>query len=623
MSPLSRRKKLSFDVVWLVGIFFSIASHISGQPHCEAPLNSLSCSEIGHQIYIDSMSQADLDLATQPQLTLARFDAPECQAIIRPFICHMFLPKCLAFGSLTIPQRICKSACIIAKERAIGCQYSNSFMSRVDCDDQRFFDPAEENSMTGICTTLQETQAHIDVSALGSCQTTSGSTCDKLLKQDETPFFDATAQIYVPYGASVQMLEDQVQQATYPLNLMLALTTGEKCSNQIYRLICLSAMRKCVEVDYLLPLDQTFFGNLTTYVKIAYATNGPCMSMCISSGLSCINMPMEDSNSNLGLNCSATDPIAGMPLYLPDGLSMETIPGIVIECDSATEINSYTKLEPLDCVSPLLYEASKDPVCQQPCMWYIFSEEETERLRDVVTICAHFSFFLDLVVLATYAAYPKKRRFPNNIAWYITITSTLIAFLVVLTYWNGYKETFCVNETERRTMEGYCVVQGVLVLWLGLAAVFWWLFLVISLLCTIVLDVQVKKRHIRLMHIFCWGIPFVLNIYALSVDAVGYDGFSFFCSFGENANVTTEFVVLFGWMVASVAIGCPIVIWILIHVIKVARSVHKGRAFLQSYIRLLMIIISLMILFTFTFALRFHVRSMEKDIQVGLFFCSV
>eukprot|EP00002_Diphylleia_rotans_P032817 TRINITY_DN6921_c0_g1_i3.p1 TRINITY_DN6921_c0_g1~~TRINITY_DN6921_c0_g1_i3.p1 ORF type:complete len:415 (+),score=62.78 TRINITY_DN6921_c0_g1_i3:267-1511(+) len=307
-----------------------------------------------------------------------------------------------------------------------------------------------------------------------------------------------------------------------------------------------------------------------------------------------------------------------MLLYLPDGLSMETIPGIVIECDSATEINSYTKLEPLDCVSPLLYEASKDPVCQQPCMWYIFSEEETERLRDVVTICAHFSFFLDLVVLATYAAYPKKRRFPNNIAWYITITSTLIAFLVVLTYWNGYKETFCVNETERRTMEGYCVVQGVLVLWLGLAAVFWWLFLVISLLCTIVLDVQVKKRHIRLMHIFCWGIPFVLNIYALSVDAVGYDGFSFFCSFGENANVTTEFVVLFGWMVASVAIGCPIVIWILIHVIKVARSVHKGRAFLQSYIRLLMIIISLMILFTFTFALRFHVRSMEKDIQSSL-----
>ncbi len=73
----------------------------------------------------------------------------------------------------------------------------------------------------------------------------------------------------------------------------------------------------------------------------------------------------------------------------------------------------------------------------------------------------------------------------------------------------------------------YVCILAIFTLWFGLVAIFLWLILIISVWRTVVYEKDITRMQRKTMYLFSWGIPAILVIYAISIDALGYDGFSF------------------------------------------------------------------------------------------------
>eukprot|EP00002_Diphylleia_rotans_P006031 TRINITY_DN1530_c0_g1_i1.p1 TRINITY_DN1530_c0_g1~~TRINITY_DN1530_c0_g1_i1.p1 ORF type:complete len:746 (+),score=129.54 TRINITY_DN1530_c0_g1_i1:1943-4180(+) len=505
-----------------------------------------------------------------------------------------------------------KQDCLNATMDSLGCQYSQKIIAALNCSDPTHF---QQNTSLE-ASVLSDVPVKPTVSTLGKCESFKGGACDNLMKQDSTQYFDKLFPVYIPYSLNQDFLISKVHNSTRQFNILQAQPEGKTCADQLYRLTCFTGLLRCQTISYPLAIPVTPFGDLSTIVPVSLPVESPCRSLCLSSQLSCIPLAelLSSSSSSSGVDCEQISPISNSLVYQPDGVPNQPLPGVSLNCLSATTVNKRTQMEPLACVSPLLYFEKEEPVCQAPCTTYVFEEDVTNRQQTVVVVLAHLSLFLDLFVVATLSIFKSKRQFPNNLAWYLAMGSTMVALFIVLPEWIGREEVFCETPVDRTYTSGFCAAQGFMILMFALSTVLWWFALILTLFLTVVLGNKQTYKYEKYYHVIAWGFPLLMAIITAGNGFYGYDGFSFWCLFNEQVSEENQFALFYGWIGLFIAFGLVMVIWIIYKIIRISKAARGNARNYRQYFRLVLVCIFIMFVFVFIFAFRIHMRLVREDV---------
>ena len=151
------------------------------------------------------------------------------------------------------------------------------------------------------------------------------------------------------------------------------------------------------------------------------------------------------------------------------------------------------------------------------------------------------SFVLTAVLIATYLLDPQRRSYPAVLPLFFIFCTNATSFAFCLGSMVGHEEVWCNDGYPNSFGAGACTVQGIAhnttqhtsplhqqgIIWVyfTLAAVLWWLVIVLNLMVLVVTP-KIGEWMTRWHYIyhFVWLLPLISLIIALSAEKLGYGG---------------------------------------------------------------------------------------------------
>jgi len=161
-------------------------------------------------------------------------------------------------------------------------------------------------------------------------------------------------------------------------------------------------------------------------------------------------------------------------------------------------------------------------MCPSP----IWTDYEYTVMSILFPVCSFVGIALSIPMFIFYACSKSRRTFPRYLPVMVVLTTFLIALSMHWVIYVGYKDYLCVDSTTPITQgnSATCAVQGFLgtIFPVSLST---WVFVLSINMCLIAFQrfpEEPRKRRILeiLYHVFAWGLPLILAIVALAVDAI-------------------------------------------------------------------------------------------------------
>jgi hypothetical protein len=254
--------------------------------------------------------------------------------------------------------------------------------------------------------------------------------------------------------------------------------------------------------------------------------------------------------------------------------------------------------------------------------------EQWQQLITAGVVSGVISIMLMIFMIASYLIVPLKRVFPSRVIIYQFISIIIFDSTFGLFGVDQHKTVWCAgSHISTQSTNGKCALQGVFVTYGSLALGVWWIILSFNLFLNIVLEKKVKPEWEKYYLVAGWGFPLVILIAALGISSMEYAYGTSFCFIhgdleGFDSVQYPLYYLPMGLyiLVSSILLGFV--------VIKIARHIKSQEIFrkkgerstmLSSNIRLLMLCLYLLFLFTWIFGYRFYIESNTRDWYDGIY----
>ncbi|ELR18066.1 Frizzled/Smoothened family membrane region protein [Acanthamoeba castellanii str. Neff] len=338
-------------------------------------------------------------------------------------------------------------------------------------------------------------------------------------------------------------------------------------------------------------------------------------------------------------DCDQIDNSTGTPLpaFPPDGTQCLSVPSdlcttspkLFIHGDLNDHLVPYTQA---DCPYPLKYNYDGESsfaengyngqdMCVMPCPNPMWSDAEWTGGITIMMIVGGCSFILAAFMVITLCLMPAKRRYPGSLFIYIISCSMVVSFVVVFfplvsggptrmvcTHGSPPVEVTFDNAREHDGGGVPCVLQGMGILFFGLAANFWWLALCINVF------EGIRRFHL-FFHIVAWGLPTIAVIICLAGTTFGALPAIPYCFVAGNE--------WWAWTVFYFPIGITLIVGSILMVaavgrmIKIRFRIRRGTTTgqtIEQVVRLLLLIVAYWLILTYPWAFRIYTRVIEDDI---------
>ncbi|ELR23361.1 uncharacterized protein ACA1_069450 [Acanthamoeba castellanii str. Neff] len=201
---------------------------------------------------------------------------------------------------------------------------------------------------------------------------------------------------------------------------------------------------------------------------------------CLGSFVSCRLAQMP--------NCSAVDPATMMPLFP------------TTNCNNASQ-DVVVPYSQADCPYPLQFNergtvadgslslSADEQICVYPCPAPMFTPSDWHASAGITISLAILSTAMMLFLVITYILSPRKRRFPTSFQLWVCVSSLISSIGIdIAVVVGGPERTNCTwdDTPVLQTFAGardndgqgvVCILQGMLIMFGGLAGSFWWVML--------------------------------------------------------------------------------------------------------------------------------------------------
>eukprot|EP00461_Guttulinopsis_vulgaris_P001330 UN01330 len=167
----------------------------------------------------------------------------------------------------------------------------------------------------------------------------------------------------------------------------------------------------------------------------------------------------------------------------------------------------------LTAVNPMEYKPDQSP-CAIPCPNLTFTEKQYKKEDVVIIVFNALSIAALFVLLLSWIIFPALRLQSYVFYYIICISVMTLALFILIPIASAQNKTIaeslCSSETTEYHMEGYAVVQAIVVCFCYLSATAWGLIMVLDIFIQVVVGKHFQKQsreHVikeRLYHIFAW-----------------------------------------------------------------------------------------------------------------------
>ncbi|KAL6052268.1 hypothetical protein QOT17_018670 [Balamuthia mandrillaris] len=288
-----------------------------------------------------------------------------------------------------------------------------------------------------------------------------------------------------------------------------------------------------------------------------------------------------------------------------------------------------------DCPYPTVFSASPshalDPggnptsVCKLPCPSAFFSDAQWDGLFFIVYITCPISLVLTLLYVVTSFMYPKTRRYPANLIPILATSSLPITVGMMFGVFAGGVENVLCSEDGDFQEIGVgeagglaCVLQGVLILYGGLATGLWWPTLGLNLVLLVV--VQVKQETLKKFeiwyHLYSWGVPVVLTIIPLAANKLTAPPTVPYCFVYDQDNDWWVYGCFYILFIATWVFGSACLIIVLISIfMRTYQFNEHGNMPLTQFIRILILLFVYWSTSLILIVFRFYYSAVTDDIK--------
>ncbi|ELR20679.1 Frizzled/Smoothened family membrane region protein [Acanthamoeba castellanii str. Neff] len=268
-------------------------------------------------------------------------------------------------------------------------------------------------------------------------------------------------------------------------------------------------------------------------------------------------------------------------------------------------------------------------VCVYPCPDPMFTTTEMDAAIGVLTGLGIVSFAMVLFLIITYSLMRHKRRFPTSFQIWLSVSSLVCSVGVLLPVLvGGPRRTFCTWDEVPvlQTFEGardnngqgvVCVLQGMLIMYGGLAGSCWWLMLTVTGFQFIVLKVGSSRIKMLLnigSHMVGWGVPGLCVLIGLAAQKfVGVAG-------GYNCFVADpwDWGLWYGPVLFNLIVGTTLMAIVILKVWRVQsrlKEVSQTVISKEHLIRLTGLIVGYWFLYAFFTFYRVYEETVADDIE--------
>lgn len=418
--------------------------------------------------------------------------------------------------------------------------------------------------------------------------------------------------VYVALGQTYESVDEGAANVTKLAGAFVPYS----CRQALITFACLGSFLEC-------SVDTTTF---TPSVVL------PCRSVCERVLTECSAFAIENGLASLLPDCDKTVELNGVvyPAFPPDGL---------VDCNAppAGLVVGYSQA---DCPYPLKYNQDGEEyyqnngyegmdICVYPCPDPMFSDGEWAGVIVVDIVLNFLSFWLSFFLVVTFLLMPQKRRFPALIFFYFGLLSAIVGFVCLFfpAVRGGIEPLVCTEGTPKRlvTMSNagehdgggvVCIIQGIILYYCPMAAMFWWLFLVLTVFELIVLERSTNfiKRFHLFYHIVAWGFPLIGVVILLASKNIGALTGVPSC-FMATDHEAYGWVLFYGPLATCLIIGS---ILMTLSVIKFARirfrfSGHTKDK-IEQLVRMILLVMAYFLILAYPLAFRIYQRVIQDDL---------
>jgi len=402
----------------------------------------------------------------------------------------------------------------------------------------------------------------------------------------------------------------QADAATADTTKLFGVVVPPTCRNAALRLSCLGGFVSC-------HVDQ----NAST---LAYYP--PCRNVCEDMVTQCGAFFESQGKGSQMPNCSALNSATGQPVFP------------TANCNNASE-NAVVAYSQADCPYPLKYNpdgttfdasrslTSLDQLCVYPCPDPMFTMSDWDASDGITIGLNMLSFAMILFLIITYVLNPRKRRFPTSFQLWLCISSiTCITGIDIAVLIGGPRRTYCTwddtpvlqsfDDARDNNGQGVvCVLQGMMVMYGGLAGSYWWVMLTYTVFQFVVVQIssQRARRTLHIVsHVVGWGLPAIFVVIALGAQQ--FDG-----QVGShNCFVSRpwDWGIFYAPVFVNLGIGTTLMTTVIVKVLRVrAHLKAQSSISLEQVVRLSLLILGYWLVYAYLICYRIYLEAAKGDIQ--------
>eukprot|EP00924_Labyrinthula_sp_SR-Ha-C_P013777 maker-scaffold_5-snap-gene-13.5-mRNA-1 protein AED:0.00 eAED:0.00 QI:178/1/1/1/1/1/2/152/544 len=192
-----------------------------------------------------------------------------------------------------------------------------------------------------------------------------------------------------------------------------------------------------------------------------------------------------------------------------------------------------------------------DTGCSFACHGTMLDQDDLDRLNRVETALAGTSTVCALSLVLTWGLFSAKSK--QKMTFWVSVCSLMVSVSIFIPALikGTPQDVWCKSENEGFSQEdGFtlCVIQGILIIFFGLALCFWWWCSCFDLFSKLFRKKRNIQHYINYYHLLSWGIPGLFTVILLGTESYGFEQPRLWCFFDAASPSSYEFIFFYGWV---------------------------------------------------------------------------
>eukprot|EP00511_Aplanochytrium_stocchinoi_P012043 CAMPEP_0204878438 /NCGR_PEP_ID=MMETSP1348-20121228/48751_1 /ASSEMBLY_ACC=CAM_ASM_000700 /TAXON_ID=215587 /ORGANISM="Aplanochytrium stocchinoi, Strain GSBS06" /LENGTH=516 /DNA_ID=CAMNT_0052035425 /DNA_START=275 /DNA_END=1825 /DNA_ORIENTATION=- len=209
------------------------------------------------------------------------------------------------------------------------------------------------------------------------------------------------------------------------------------------------------------------------------------------------------------------------------------------------------------------------------------TDEEIELFETLTLVASSIGFVMSLFLTLTWGIFPEKSK--QKMTFWLSFASfmmTVSIFIPALVKKGRVKEVWCKNEAEGFQQEdklSFCVIQGLFIVFWGLAYCGWWFCSCIDIFSKLYLRKRHIEHYLRYYHYWSWGTATSSAGLLLVLGHFGFEQPRVWCFLDDEVDEYIEYLFFYIPIGIQWLIGTTLMVMVIWRVVRRTTKNSDGR----------------------------------------------